>query len=242
MMHGMYPVIGPLNSLVIWNGQQVTTRQCDIDKLCHVTQWNDLSGQFEDAENSRRDPYAIKVGYKTLYDIMQQQNIKCFIRGHQDHCPTQRGFDEDCRDTIATKVAEGRRSFKCIHKVYHDNETSYYHCKPKKTLVISRIPMIKPPSLINVLRLRSYKKDVVRTIKHHVFTTSMAYDKGYGRVTYATKGAYIVLNYEENKTHAEDKVEESSVPDFLSCKRENAVNVVRPNGGDRKKTTKPEVV
>lgn len=163
-----------------------SAKYCDRSFTTAV-QWNDLSGDDDTYTGSRGMPYTLSIGYILLSHIMNMYNIKMFIRGHQDNCPTEIGYsidlgthDDTCPKSIATKtsITTDPISGKIINKKWDCRTTVI---KQKNMCMIT----YNVPGFENNMTPQSAKTRVI--------TTSMAHEK-----RFAAPGAYIVIRKAES--------------------------------------------
>ena len=201
MMHGMFPVI---NTNTNTNTHFITTqllewpdeKEENLQKYIKATQWNDLSSDNETYESIRGYPF-VEIGSDRLIKIMIKNNIKVFIRGHQDFCPTQRGMFEYqdkkkkyCPNSVSAEVE--------THNFTYDKKK--LSCKSKKTLKNTPNDTSNDTSndapidwCISDYTDKSYIIEGVSNknlLKTRVFTTSMAYLKTRSD---APPGGYICI-------------------------------------------------
>lgn len=182
MMHGMYPVTSMPTSFKgdnyvykIWDGKTFD-QTCANEMLYTACQWNDLSSH-DDTLPSFRVHRASQVGFKHVLEICNLHQIKMFIRGHQDWCPTQYGFYNNCEDTIVSNVS------KVSHPYDHDN------MKCKKG-VFPKCTNKDDPHIISGL------PENLEEVRKRVYTTSMAYAKNN---SYTSFSAYVLIENNERR-------------------------------------------
>lgn len=179
-MHGMWPVVnyGHDNTIDLeyWkeDDEEISTPLSHIDPCrpnFHIAiMWNDLS-DGQDSKISRRGiPYCVEVGSMDLFLIMQQNNVKAIVRGHQDLCHTQQGmmtYDHQgmytCANGAAVHISKECKSGEAPQEGWCESPIISVHSTPMDDADAAR----------------------------RVFTSSMAHWKSRG---YACMGAYTVIS------------------------------------------------
>jgi hypothetical protein len=180
MMHGMHPVVIDGDDFAVWPlHKQIPVRLDYLNgtdahrpNYTAATQWNDLGTEENielNAPSERGIPFCVGLGMYHLHGIMNALNIKMYIRGHQDYCPTQRGmFHENCGRTIAVELASSART--------GNKELVCRSVKKEWCVFESTEPVVGLPTPQNMSR--------------RIYTTSMADKK---RASDAPCGGYVLV-------------------------------------------------
>ena len=181
MMHGMHPVVvkdngdfavWPLNKEIPVRLDYLNGTDAQQPNYTAATQWNDLGTEQNielNAESERGIDFCLGLGMVHLHGIMNTLNIKMYIRGHQDYCPTQRGmFNNNCERTIAVELESSARS---------GNKNLVCRSMKNEWCVFeSSEPVVGLPTPYNISR--------------RIYTTSMADKK---RASDAPCGGYVFI-------------------------------------------------